>query len=221
MIKQREVGRRAWGALVAVPLVVALVVALGLAGCGKGSNGGGVATVSGAGAGGQADGAKPTPTLSMQDAMLKFAQCMREHGVDMKDPDVDEDGHFAIKIGGGPGTPANKEKVDAAMKACRQYMPNGGEPPKADPEMAAKMRKMAECMRANGVPNYPDPDPETGGIMIQGGPDTGLDPMSPTFKAAQAKCHNEAGLPEPQGGTVNEESGGDGGGAGLEIHGGG
>jgi hypothetical protein len=201
------------GALVAVPLVVVL----GLAGCGKGAKNGGVATVSGAGAGNT--GASPTPsaTLSAQDAMLKFAQCMRDHGIDMKDPEMSGDGNFGIQIGGGPGTPANKEKVDAAMEACKQYMPNGGEPPKANPEMAAKMRKLAECMRANGVPTFPDPDPETGGIMIQGDPSTGLDPRSPTFQAAQDKCNKEAGL--PAGGTMNEEGGGgDDGGSGLSIH---
>jgi len=213
---RREVSRRALGALVAVPLVVVL----GLAGCGKGNNNGGIATVSGAGAGGQ--GASPTPsaTLSAADAMLKFAQCMRDHGVDMKDPDMNGDGNFNIQLGGGSGTPANKDKVDAAMEACKQYMPNGGEPPKANPEMAAKMRKMAECMRSNGVPSFPDPDPETGGIMIQGEPGGALDPMSPTFKAAQAKCNKEAGLPD-RGGSTNEEGGGkDDGGAGLDIHGG-
>jgi hypothetical protein len=211
MTMRREVSRRVLGALVVAPLVVML----GLAGCGKGNKGEGVATVSGAGAGGASP--KPTATVSVQDAMLKFAQCMRDHGIDMKDPDIDGDGNFGIQIGGPgkAGTPANKEKVDAAMEACKQYMPNGGEPPKANPEMAAKMQKMAECMRANGVPTFPDPDPETGGIMIQGEPGGALDPMSPTFKAAQSKCNKEAGLPDG-GGKLQE--GTDGGGASLNIH---
>ena len=45
--------------------------------------------------------------------------------------------------------------------------------------------KYAECMRANGVPNFPDPEPG-GGFLFQVG--TGIDPSSPAFKATQAKC---------------------------------
>ena len=40
-------------------------------------------------------------------------------------------------------------------------------------------------MRADGVPNFPDPQPG-GGFMFKAG--TGIDPSSPAFKAAQAKC---------------------------------
>ena len=45
--------------------------------------------------------------------------------------------------------------------------------------------KYAECMRANGVPNFPDPK-AGGGFLFQVG--TGIDPSSPPFKTAQAKC---------------------------------
>src|SRR5579862_3460269 len=40
-------------------------------------------------------------------------------------------------------------------------------------------------MRANGVPNYPDPRPG-GGVEFSKG--SGIDPQSPTFESAQAKC---------------------------------
>jgi len=43
----------------------------------------------------------------------------------------------------------------------------------------------AECMRANGVPSFPDPS-AGGGFEFQSG--GGIDPSSPVFKAAQAKC---------------------------------
>jgi hypothetical protein len=38
-------------------------------------------------------------------------------------------------------------------------------------------------MRANGVPNFPDPS-AAGGFQLGGG----IDPSSPAFKAAEAKC---------------------------------
>lgn len=43
----------------------------------------------------------------------------------------------------------------------------------------------AKCMRANGVPKFPDPDKD-GGISI--GSDMGFDPNSTTFKNAQKAC---------------------------------
>lgn len=43
----------------------------------------------------------------------------------------------------------------------------------------------AGCMRANGVPHFPDPK-AGGGFLFQTG--AGVDPSSPAFRAAQAKC---------------------------------
>lgn len=44
----------------------------------------------------------------------------------------------------------------------------------------------SECMRSHGVPNFPDPG-GGGGLNLQG---TGINPFSPSFKAAQATCDN-------------------------------
>ncbi len=42
----------------------------------------------------------------------------------------------------------------------------------------------ANCMRANGVPKFPDP--ANGGFLFHKG--AGVDPSSPAFEAARAKC---------------------------------
>lgn len=42
-------------------------------------------------------------------------------------------------------------------------------------------------MRANGVPTFPDPKP-TGGFEL-----SGINPLSPAFRAAQSKCQRLAG----------------------------
>jgi hypothetical protein len=51
------------------------------------------------------------------------------------------------------------------------------------PEAAALA--FAGCMRANGLPNFPDPK-AGGGFLFHTG--AGADPSSPAFKTAQAKC---------------------------------
>ncbi len=48
-----------------------------------------------------------------------------------------------------------------------------------------KALKYSACMRAHGVPNFPDPS--SSGV-IQFGSSTGINPSSPQFKRAQASC---------------------------------
>lgn len=72
---------------------------------------------------------------------------------------------------------------------------SGSRPTQAQMEQAAL--KYSECMRASGVPNFPDPK-TGGGFQFQTG--SGIDPSSPTFQAAQTKCSKQlpgGGPPAP------------------------
>jgi hypothetical protein len=73
---------------------------------------------------------QPTPPAGARkkayDALLKFAQCMRQHGV-AKFPDPQPDGSLRIKARRGdtsldPNGPAFKR----AQQACQHLMPGGG-----------------------------------------------------------------------------------------------
>jgi hypothetical protein len=48
------------------------------------------------------------------------------------------------------------------------------------------MLEFARCMRENGVPDYPDPDPNAGVRIF--GPDSKLDPNDPKIQAAVESC---------------------------------
>jgi hypothetical protein len=94
----------------------------------------------------QQDMPRPSPQeqAKMRDQALKFAKCMREHGVDMPDPTFDSNGGARIRVnaggpnsggssgggsvtnGGGaaPPPPGDNAKMDAAAKACGA--PGGG-----------------------------------------------------------------------------------------------
>ena len=156
------------------------MLALALAGCGKPTHGNGVAT---AGGGAKATASADPANLSNQDRQLKFTQCMRENGIEMPDPDPANPGRIIL------GGHADPDKVKAAMEKCRQYMPGGGNPIKLNPQQAEQMRKFAQCMRENGVPDFPDPQPD-GSIQIDsrtlGGKGKGQE--DPTLKAALEKC---------------------------------
>ena len=41
--------------------------------------------------------------VDRQQAMLDFAKCMREHGIDIPDPQFGDGGRVTIGLGGGPG----------------------------------------------------------------------------------------------------------------------
>jgi hypothetical protein len=192
---------RRWRRLHLAGLVGALALTLGVAACGGGSKTGGVASLSGAN--------KPTATTTVgggkdpRQAALDFARCMRQHGIDMPDPKFNGNGitqEFKARPGQrGPDDP----KFKAAQQACKKYLPNGGQPTKPNPQEQQQMLAFARCMRQHGI-NIPDPKPG-GGIEIQGGPG-GVNPDSPTFKAAQQACQQY----QPKGGKKQTQSNGGG-----------
>jgi hypothetical protein len=76
----------------------------------------------------------PEQEEEMKEDMLAFAQCMRDHGVDMPDPEFEQGGKMKMRIG-GPGGPGQMDQpaVEAAHEACQDKMPDGGFGFKAGP----------------------------------------------------------------------------------------
>jgi hypothetical protein len=68
----------------------------------------------------------------------------------------------------------------------------------------AKQLKFSQCMRASGVPDFPDPT--ANGIQIRIHPGSDLDPKNPVFQNASKLCSKETGVPgfggTPPPGTV-------------------
>ncbi len=72
----------------------------------------------------------PPMDAEAQDRALKFAKCMREHGVDMPDPDFSGGGGgFSIQIGGDGegGIDPGSQTFQDAQKACGGMFGPGGE----------------------------------------------------------------------------------------------
>lgn len=178
-------------------LLLPAVVALGLlaSACG-GPSEGATDGIASAGDGGAATAASAKKNADPQQAGLDFAQCMREHGVDVPDPTSGDGG--MVMIGPGPGEthaggvhsgpPAGFEDAD---HECRHFLDGliGDGPGPLDAEQQDKALKFAKCMRDNGV-DMPDPDFSGGGVRITigGGPGSATGPDSETFKAAQKVC---------------------------------
>ncbi|MFI6426327.1 hypothetical protein [Promicromonospora sp. NPDC050880] len=121
---------------------------------------------------GTGDPAQPTP-----DAQA-YAQCMRDHGVEVSDPDP-ETGlpQFADSV--DPSSAA----VQDAMEQCQDLLPAGIRGETSGQDMDVYLA-FAECMRDNGLPDFPDPQPGPEGLFG----DTGIDRADPTYQQAAEAC---------------------------------
>jgi hypothetical protein len=136
--------------------------------------------------------ASPSAPTDPQEAFLAFAECMREHGIDMPDPQVSEEGgKFSVGFsGGGPGDERDNEAFQEANEACRPLLENAigeGGRPEISPEDEEAMLDFAQCMREHGIEM---PDPGENGMVFQfGGPDDQSFDQD-AFEAAQEACQD-------------------------------
>ena len=178
--------------------VAAALIAVGLlaAGCG-GPAGPGVANA------GPASSASPSASAS--GSALAYSRCMRAHGI-TKFPDPDSHGNLGINAGPGTGIDPNSPQYKAADQACKHLMP-APNPSQAAQDRPALLR-YARCMRAHGIPDFPDPTPQ-GGMEIRASAGSDLDPNSPLYKAADRACSRYM----PGGGGGSTRTSGPGGGS--------
>jgi hypothetical protein len=179
---------------------VVIVVGAGLlaAACGGGSASPGVASA------GSTTSTTPVAvggsgSSNYADAVA-YANCMRSHGVG-NFPDPTTSGDF-IFSGSGSSNPINSPSFSSADKACTHLLPNGGQPTAAQQSLQqAKALKYAECMRAHGVLNYPDPSPSSAGgsAGINLGGNESIDHNTPQFTSAFKTCTKALNLQAPHG----------------------
>jgi hypothetical protein len=168
-----------------------LGLGLALAACGGSPDGDRVASLSGDGATGTTNGAAKDADKDPQQAALDFARCMREHGVNMPDPEVDDQGRIRVRIGAGGERPDPK-KLEAAQQACGDLMGGGDGDRQLDPAERDAMVAFARCMREHGIDM---PDPTGDGLMLRRDGDQGPDPDSEKFQQAEQACdHHLANL---------------------------
>ena len=119
-----------------------------------------------------------------QDAALAYAQCMRDNGyTEFPDPTPDGGIRFLIK-------PESAQRFQAAAAACRDLAPEGMRDEGITPEALEALVKLSQCIRENGIPEFPDPDTE-GRYDLRS---IGLGPGDARLDAAMDICRDEAGL---------------------------
>ena len=162
------------------PLAALAIVALIGAGCSNGSaENGNTGTGSSAGTGGN-------KKLTARDKAVKFAECIRAHGVsDFPDPNEKNQFEYGVSV-----SPAVWKQ---ATTACKGLQPPGTLSGKRTPKQQSASLRFAQCIRDNGVKDFPDP--------VNGEPlvDTTKIPSTNTangmtiLNAAMQKCRNVLG----------------------------
>jgi hypothetical protein len=184
-------------------VLLAAVAVTALVGCG-GSKAPSVANITTASTGTAATGTTGTngavgsngkaPEGNANGLLVEWAACMRRNG-DPEQTDPTIDNHWGINIIIPLSAPeALSNEVHGGTAPCNQYLAAASNALKAEhpapppPSDDATGVKYAACMRANGVPNYPDPTGNRTNL-------NGIDTNSPFFIRANKLCGKQIGAP--------------------------
>lgn len=119
---------------------------------------------------------------------VRFAQCMRSNGVP-NFPDPGPSGQLTIdSVANGSGVDPNSAAFQQALSACRTLEPAGftGTARSAQQQQAAL--QFAQCVRSNGVADFPDPTPDSPLVDTTRIPSASTASGKSALRAAMQKC---------------------------------
>jgi hypothetical protein len=131
-------------------------------------------------------------TNATREQGLKFAACMRDNGV-KEFPDPDASVQLTIDaIANGSSLDTNSAAFKQAISACKDLEPPGFTGEKRNAQQQAAGLKFAQCIRDNGVKDFPDPTPDGPLVDTNRIPSAaGTGGMS-MLNAAMQKCRDSA-----------------------------
>jgi hypothetical protein len=143
----------------------------------------------GAGCGGDDGNGGGNKTAANQEKAVKFAECMRENGV-TEFPDPDASGNLTIDgVVNGSGIDPDAPTWQEAISACKDLRPPGftGGGERSGEEQDTALR-FAQCIRENGVNDFPDPAPNAPLVDTNRIPSAATEAGMSALNAAMQKC---------------------------------
>jgi hypothetical protein len=123
---------------------------------------------------------------------LEFAECMRDNGV-KEFPDPDASGQLTIDaIANGSSLDTSTAAFKQAISACKDLEPPGFTGHKRNAQEQANALKFAQCIRDNGVKDFPDPTPDAPLIDTNRIPSANSEGGMSILNAAGEKCRDFA-----------------------------
>lgn len=130
-----------------ITLAILLAVALPCASCGSDQTTGAAGTTETSGG----------ANTSGRTQAVQFAQCMRDHGVGAF-PDPSASGELTIDaIANDSSIDVDSAGWSAALDACKDLQPSGFTGRKRSSDQQDVALQFAQCIRAHGVTDFPDP----------------------------------------------------------------
>jgi len=128
-----------------------------------------------------------TPTSARQKS-LKFAQCMRDNGVSAF-PDPGASGELTIdEIANGSSLDTSSAAFEEAMNACKDLEPSGFTGHRRSAQKQQTALRFAQCIRDNGVEDFPDPTPDSPLVDTTRIPSTDREGGMSILNAAMRTC---------------------------------
>jgi hypothetical protein len=127
-------------------------------------------------------------TVAAHEKAVKFAECMRANGVS-KFPDPDSSGELTIDaVANGSSLDTSSAAFKQAMSACKDLEPSGFTGGKVTPEQRTARLEFAQCVRDNGVKDFPDPTPDEPLVDTNRIPSAATEAGMSILNAAMHKC---------------------------------
>ena len=128
-----------------------------------------------------------------REQAVKFAECMRSNGV-REFPDPDASGTLTIEtVANGTSIDTDSAAFGRAITACKDLEPPGFTGLTRTPEQQQAALKFAQCIRDNGVKDFPDPAIDEPMIDTNRIPSTSTAGGMTILHAAMQKCGSFAG----------------------------
>ena len=146
----------------------------------------------------------PTTTslgrLGLEQVSLEFSGCMREHGVSIPDLRLDSAARPVLDDLAAVVDTTSPE-FRAALASCASILTSAGALDlRGDPELRAAiledLRAFAECARAEGILDFPDPDPSFDGIGPAFAPDA-IPVDAPNYQQIVEACQAQLAGTQP------------------------
>jgi hypothetical protein len=131
-------------------------------------------------------------TTANREQAVKFAACMRANGV-KQFPDPDASGQLTIDgIANGSSLDTDSAAFKRAMAACKDLEPAGFTGHTRSAQEQAAALKFAQCIRDNGVQDFPDPAPDQPLVDTNRIPSANRSGGMSALNAAMRKCRAAA-----------------------------
>jgi hypothetical protein len=126
--------------------------------------------------------------VTRRDKAVRFSVCMRANGVSAF-PDPDATGALTIDaVANGSSLDTSSPAFEQALTACKDLEPPGFTGHERNAQQQEAALKFAQCVRENGVKDFPDPGPDDPLVDTRRIPSSGTPDGLSVLNAAMRAC---------------------------------